>query len=154
MTDRGLRTGTMQLVDLRRCIAGLRPAPGRHPNKVHCVLRRRLRGYEPGDSDLEMRFVRALVAAGLPEPLQQHRVQVGSRRCRIDLAYPDLRLAIEIDGWEHHRTRDAFDTDRVRANDLVVAGWHLLPFTSTMTDEQAVLTTTAAFEALGLSRAV
>lgn len=154
MTDHGLRKGMLRLNDLRRCVAGLHPAPGRHPNKVHRVLRRRLRGYEPGDSDLEMRFVRALVAAGMPEPIQQHRVSLGSRRCRIDLAYPDLMLAIEVDGWEFHGTRTAFDEDRARANDLVVAGWNVMRFTSTMTNEQAVLTTAAAREALGRSRAV
>jgi very-short-patch-repair endonuclease len=154
MTDHGLRKGTLRLEDLRKCVAGLHPAPGRHPNKIHRVLRRRLRGYEPGDTDLEMRFVRALVAGGLPEPVQQHRLTLGSRRCRIDLAYPDLKLAIEIDGWEFHRTRTAFDEDRARANDLVVAGWHVLRFTSTMTDEQAVETTAAARVQLGRSRAV
>jgi len=87
-----------------------------------------------------MRFARAIVAGGLPEPAQQHRVSTGTRRCRIDLAYPALRLAIEVDGWEHHRTRSAFDDDRARANDLVAAGWNVLRFTSTMTDEQAVET--------------
>jgi very-short-patch-repair endonuclease len=154
MTDRGLRRGTLRLEDLRKCVAALHPAPGRHPNKIHRVLRRRLRGYEPGDSDLEMRFVRALVAGGLPEPAQQHRLTLGSRRCRIDLAYPDLKLAIEIDGWESHRTRTTFDQDRARANDLVVAGWHVLRFTSTMTNEQALETTAAALSQLGRSRAV
>jgi very-short-patch-repair endonuclease len=49
-------------------------------------------------------------------------------------------VAIEIDGWEHHRTRSAFDDDRARSNDLVAAGWNVLRFTSTMTDEQAVET--------------
>jgi len=106
--------------------------------RIAAVLRRRLTGYEPGDSDLEVRFARAMVAGGLPEPVQQYRVNAGTRRCRIDLAYPELKLAIEIDGWEHHRTRSAFDDDRVRANDLVVAGWNVLRFTSTMTDAHAV----------------
>jgi hypothetical protein len=154
MTDYGLRTGTLHIDHLRKCVCGLRSAPGRHVTKVHSVLRRRLPGYDPGESDLEMRFVRALVGAGLPEPVQQHRVTLGSRHCRIDLAYPDLKLAIEIDGWTFHHTRTAFDEDRARANDLVVAGWNVLRFTSRMTNEQAVSTTTAAREQLGRSRAV
>jgi very-short-patch-repair endonuclease len=154
MTDHGLRRGMLRIVDLRKCVAGLAPAPGRHPNKIHRVLRRRLTGYEAGESDLEMRFVRALVGSGLPEPVQQHSVTLGSRRCRIDLAYPDLMIAIEVDGWEFHRTRTAFDQDRARANDLVVAGWHVLRFTSTMTNEQAVSTTAEARAQLGRSRAV
>jgi very-short-patch-repair endonuclease len=140
MTDRALRKGNLRLDDLRKCVAGLQPAPGRSPTRIARVLRRRLRGYEPGDSDLEMRFARAIVAGGLAEPVQQHRVAVGNRRRRIDLAYPDLKVAVEIDGWDHHRTRTAFDEDRARANDLVVAGWRVLRFTSSMTDAQAVAT--------------
>jgi very-short-patch-repair endonuclease len=53
-------------------------------------------------------------------------------------------IAVEIDGWEHHRTRTAFDHDRARANDLVVAGWQVLRFTSSMTDAQAVATVRTA----------
>jgi very-short-patch-repair endonuclease len=144
MTDRALRKGKLRLDDLRKCVAGLGPAPGRRSARIMRVLRRRLAGYEPGDSDLEMRFLRAIVAAGLPEPQLQHRVVVGDRRCRIDLAYPHLRIAVEIDGWEHHRSRTAFDQDRARANDLVVAGWNVLRFTSSMTNAQAVTTVAAA----------
>jgi very-short-patch-repair endonuclease len=144
MTDRALRKGKLRLDDLRKCVAALGPAPGRRPTRIVRVLRRRLAGYEPGDSDLEMRFVRAIVAAGLPEPQLQHRVALGNRRCRIDLAYPDLKIAVEIDGWEHHRSRTAFDDDRARANDLVVAGWRVLRFTSSMTNAQALATLTAA----------
>jgi very-short-patch-repair endonuclease len=93
-----------------------------------------------------------MVAAGLPEPTQQHRVRVGNRRYYIDLAYPDLKLAIEIDGWDGHRTRSAFDDDRARANDLVVAGWRLLRFTSHTTNEQAVVLVADALAALAQER--
>jgi very-short-patch-repair endonuclease len=144
MADRALRKGTLRLDDLRKCVAGLAPAPGRHPSKVHRVLRRRLRGYEPGESDLEMLFVRGLVAAGLPEPVLQHRLTLGRRRCRIDLSYPDSKIAIEVDSWEYHGTRSAFDDDRARADDLVVAGWRVLRFTSTTTNAQAAATVRAA----------
>jgi hypothetical protein len=144
MADRALRKGTLRLEDLRKCVTGLAPAPGRHPSRIMGVLRRRLRGYEPGESDLEMRFVRGLVAAGLPEPVLQHRITLGKRRCRIDLSYPESKIAIEVDSWEYHGTRSAFDDDRARANDLVVAGWRVFRFTSTMTNEQAAATVRAA----------
>jgi very-short-patch-repair endonuclease len=143
-----LRKGTLRLEDLRRCVAGLAPARGRRPKRIEAVLTRRLPGYEPGDSALEMRFVRALLAAGLTELVQQYRVRIGGRRYRIDLAYPDEKLAIELDGWDTHRMRSAFDEDRARANDLVVAGWHVLRFTSSMTNEQAVSTVRSALAAL------
>lgn len=128
--DHALRKGKMRLDSLRRCVAELAPAPGRRLNRVHSVLGKRLSGYDPGESDLEMRALRAIVGVGLPEPVQQYRVVLSGRRCRIDLAYPDLKVAIEVDGWEYHRTRTAFDADRARENDLVAAGWRVLRFTS------------------------
>ena len=39
-----------------RCDGGLPPAPGRHPTRSRASSRRRLAGYDPGESDLEMRF--------------------------------------------------------------------------------------------------
>jgi very-short-patch-repair endonuclease len=56
--------------------------------------------------------------------------------------------ALELDGRETHRMRSAFDEDRAAANDLVVAGWHVLRFTSSMTNEQAVSTVRSALAAL------
>ena len=113
--DDGLRRRLVRLERLRRCLHRLTGAPGRRPAVVHRLLGQRLPGYDPGDSDLETRVLRLLVAAGFPPPVQQYRVRIGGRSLRIDLAYPDDRLAIELDGWEHHRTRSAFDDDRARA---------------------------------------
>jgi hypothetical protein len=128
--DEAIRKEKLRLDALRRCAAELAPAPGRRMNRVHCVLGKRLPGYEPGESDLEMRVLRAIVGADLPEPVQQYRVTLSGRRCRIDLAYPEVKLAIEVDGWDSHRSRTAFDRDRARENDLVAEGWRVLRFTS------------------------
>jgi very-short-patch-repair endonuclease len=128
--DHATRKGKLRLDSLRRCVAELAPAPGRLLHRVHSVLAKRLPGYEPGESDLEMRVLRAIVGAGLREPTQQHRVTLAGRRCRIDLAYPEISVAMEVDGWEHHRSRTAFDRDRARENDFVAAGWRVLRFTS------------------------
>ena len=48
---------------------------------------------------------------------------------RVDFAYPELKLAIEVDGFAAHSTVDAFRRDRVRQNALVAAGWTVLRFT-------------------------
>ncbi len=69
---------------------------------------------------------------------------LGDHRYRIDLAYPDLRIAIELDGWAVHGTRGAFDHDRARGNELALAGWTLLRFTSSSTWIEVVRTVEAA----------
>jgi len=149
-TDDALRRNVLTLNALRRCVGGLGPARGRRTSRVHEVLAARPPGYEPGDSDLEMRVLRAVVAAGLPEPVQQHWVRLPTRLCRIDLAYPEpIRLAIEVDGFGPHNTRHAFDHDRARANDLVLAGWTVLRFTSATSDDQIGATVASALGRLG-----
>ncbi|GAA1848804.1 type IV toxin-antitoxin system AbiEi family antitoxin domain-containing protein [Pseudonocardia ailaonensis] len=47
----------------------------------------------------------------------------------IDLSFPEVRLAIEFDGWAWHTTPDRFVNDRRKGNALVGAGWTLLRFT-------------------------
>jgi hypothetical protein len=148
-TDFARRERNLRLVDLQRCVAGLAPGPGRRPTRVHSVLRARLEHHDETDSGLEMRVLRAIVGAGLPEPAQQHHVQIGDRRRRLDLAYPDLKLAIEIDGWAHHAPRSAFDADRARENELEIIGWDRLHFTSAFTDRQVGETVAAKLVALG-----
>jgi very-short-patch-repair endonuclease len=64
----------------------------------------------------------------------------------LDIAFPRLRVAIEIDGLLHERNLATFENDRRRQNDLVLAGWSVLRFTWRMlVDEQnTVLATVRA----------
>jgi very-short-patch-repair endonuclease len=48
---------------------------------------------------------------------------------KIDIAFPDSRLAVEVDGWAWHADVDRFRTDRRKGNALVGAGWTVLRFT-------------------------
>jgi very-short-patch-repair endonuclease len=39
------------------------------------------------------------------------------------------RLVVELDGWEHHRDRHAFERDRMRDASLTATGWRVVRFT-------------------------
>jgi very-short-patch-repair endonuclease len=41
----------------------------------------------------------------------------------VDMVWPDERLVVELDSFEFHRTRAAFERDRVRDTALKLAGW-------------------------------
>jgi very-short-patch-repair endonuclease len=83
------------------------------------------------ESNLERRFLRLVRAAGLPEPQQQvDAFDDAGFIMRIDFAFPELKIAIEIDSVLYHATDAAFEDDPVKRNRLGLAGWLVLSFTS------------------------
>jgi very-short-patch-repair endonuclease len=80
----------------------------------------------PSESRLEARVWLLLGRTGLPMPRRQHWVVAEKDRYRVDFAWPEAKLAIECDGWEHHSDRVAFAKDRRRLSGLVAVGWRVL----------------------------
>ncbi|HET6951615.1 MAG TPA: type IV toxin-antitoxin system AbiEi family antitoxin domain-containing protein [Acidimicrobiales bacterium] len=100
------------------------------PGIARCrrVLQRRW-GRRVPDTTFARLFMALLDEAGLPEPVAEHVVALGPGTVRVDLAYPALRIAVELDGKETHHTDRAFEDDRVRDNRLRLAGWTVLRYT-------------------------
>ena len=82
-----------------------------------------LRGLPPSDvvrlkqtirgrtrSESEALFLWRCHRWGLPLP----RVNEHLNGFETDFHWPELRLVVEVDGWEHHRERPHFNTDRYR----------------------------------------
>lgn len=67
---------------------------------------------------------RQILRAGLPGPTREFRFDA-SRKWRIDLAWPDRKIAVEIDGMAH-RTKDRFMRDIEKQNELNLRGWTLV----------------------------
>lgn len=78
------------------------------------------------ESGAELVVLDAILDAGLPRPILQHSVEVDGSVYRLDLAYPDLLLAGEVDGAQHHDDADIVVNDRVRENKLRAAGWQIV----------------------------
>jgi hypothetical protein len=78
-------------------------------------------------SPMETRVRIAIVLAGLPPPVAQHRVVLGSREFALDLAYPEVMLAVEYNGADHLRPDRAL-RDLEREQLLVAAGWRIIRF--------------------------
>jgi very-short-patch-repair endonuclease len=147
--DAALRNGLVTVAGVRACFDSLAGRGRRRVAHFRPVLEAREPGHSPGDSDLEVQVRRWLKKARLPTPVAQFPVLLSDRRCRIDLAYPELRIAIELDGWATHGSRRAFDQDRARGNGLELAGWTLLRFTSSSTRRDVVRTVQAALDGAG-----
>jgi hypothetical protein len=141
--DAGLVRHDVTLWSVERSLTPLGQAPGRHPSKLWTLLAERGVETELGESKPEMRVFRVLDASDLPAPTQQHRVRFGRDTFRLDLAYPDAKVAVEYDGWDTHKTRTAFDADRRRDRILQVNGWVVLRLTSKTSDAEIVETVRA-----------
>ncbi len=106
--------------------------PGRRGGGVlRRVLDQRALADHPPDGLLEPRFARLCRTHGLPFAEFQHEVRFRGRRYFIDFAYPDLRIAIEVDGYAKRATRAAFESDTERQTVLALLGWTVLRFTWT-----------------------
>jgi hypothetical protein len=112
------RAEELELFDLRGVDALLERTAG-HPG--HGRLRRALELYRPAPftrSGLELRFLALVEEAGLPHPATGFN-ELGYE---LDVYWPRERFAVELDVFETHGTRAAFERDRKRQEDLLLAG--------------------------------
>lgn len=78
------------------------------------------------ESAMESRLRVLLLLAGLPQPVAQFEVVACGRRRRLDLAYPDLKIAIEYDGDHHYVTEAQKHADIEREMSLRTEGWEVI----------------------------
>ncbi|HWI21700.1 MAG TPA: hypothetical protein VNT22_03695 [Baekduia sp.] len=83
----------------------------------------------PTRSQLEQRFVKLVVDAGLPAPRTNEHLRIGGRVRELDAHWPEVKLAVELDSWTIHGLREQFESDRERDVDFIVDGWRVARFT-------------------------
>ncbi len=125
--DDGLRRGWFSTTTVwqrwEQLGAVLRPG-GR---TVQAVLERKAAGARPVGSILETRFRQLLRQARLPEPVSQHEIYDANEFvARVDFAYPDFGVVIELDGEERHAGRSPRRRDARRDRHLVGLGFRVL----------------------------
>ncbi len=96
---------------------------------MRAILDRFPAGIAALESHVELRLLQVLRAHDIRLPERQVKVRVGGSNYRLDFAYPAERIFLEGDGFGVHASRDMFESDRVRQNRLVVAGWLPLRYT-------------------------
>ena len=113
-------------------VADIVARAGRHPGAAR--LRRVLttRTGTLTESSAQRRLLELIREAGLPFP-QTERPLLGYR---VDLLWPDLRLVVEVDGYQTHGTRGAFEHDRRRDAELQAEGFVVIRFTARQIEHQ------------------
>jgi very-short-patch-repair endonuclease len=87
----------------------------------HKRLRRAIALYRPSSftrSSIEKRFLELCREAALPQP----RTNYVEQGFELDCYWPEYRFAVELDLYETHGTRAAFERDRLRQEDLLLVG--------------------------------
>lgn len=126
------RAERMELLDLRAIESLLARTKG-HPG--YGRLRQALQAYrEPAftRSELERRFLRLLREAGLPRPATNAFVA----GYELDAYWEHERFAVELDTYEFHGGRVAFEVDRKRQEDLMLAGIEVVRITGRRIDRE------------------
>lgn len=128
----GARLMDRALLRSRVTVEGLEGALFRTAGRHGTRLGRRLLELAAGGarSEAERVATGGLLSAGIGGWVANHRVVFpGWGPAVLDIGFPEVKLAVEIDGWAYHRDVDRFRRDGLRQNAIVMGGWRVLRFT-------------------------
>jgi hypothetical protein len=117
--DAMVQSGLLTVHELRLAVAARPGARGIKAARATASLVR------PGsESPMESLLRWAILADGLPEPAVNARVlDDGGWLARVDLSYPDQRIAVEYQGDHHRSDKRQWRGDIGRTRALQAAGW-------------------------------
>lgn len=119
---RALRNGLVSRTELLDRVSRTRGVPG--VGTLRALLNRE---DEPAfvRSEAEARALRLFRDGNLPAPKTNMRVH----GFELDFYWPEHRIAVEVDGYQYHSSRDAFERDHSRATVLAEHGVQVIPIT-------------------------
>jgi predicted transcriptional regulator of viral defense system/very-short-patch-repair endonuclease len=120
------RQGKLDVVGIEQALARVRGRRGGSGAKLRAALAElAAAGTTMTRSALEDRFLCLLDAHDLPRPATNRHIA----GYEGDAVWTTARLVVELDGWDAHKTRRAFQHDRAKGNAIQAAGYVLLRFT-------------------------
>jgi hypothetical protein len=123
------RAERLRIFDLAAVVDVLDRANGRRGARA---LRRAVAAYEPSTqrSELERRFRKLLkTAPDIPRPSFNALVDGEIGTHEVDAYWPEDKLAVQLDGFEFHRTRRDRERDAASDADLELAGHRVMRLT-------------------------
>jgi very-short-patch-repair endonuclease len=136
-----------ELVSQRR----IEEAMARHPSRPGMARLSAILHQDGGPrwtrSWAERRILQLVRQAGLPLP----KTNVMVNGYLVDAVWPDQRLIVEVDGYDFHRGRRAFETDRRRDATHVAAGYRVIRFTAIQLRDEPLIVIGQLAAALALA---
>jgi hypothetical protein len=104
--------------------------------RVEVWLRRSLTQDRPAQSNLERRLLEVFEDIGLPTPLRQHPVVLRSgETIHLDIAWPDIKLAVEPGAAWWHGGDLGMRRDQARDRACLDVGWRTIRFDESVRDD-------------------
>lgn len=121
--DQAHASGTLDPVAIHEQIEHNAGSPG--AAKLSRILRVHMPTDVPDPSEIQDRFLAIARRLNLPEPEQQQYLDLGDggEPIRADFLWRAQRVIVETDGYDQHGRRSAFESDRVRDQRVLAAGW-------------------------------
>lgn len=119
-------------------LAAIRKSGKTGVRRMEAWLERTACHVRPAHSGLEMAFVEMIERVGLPTPVRQLPLRLASGEVvHLDLAWPDVRLAVEPghSWWHGGDLRQRADQARDRA--CAIVGWHVHRYDEDATRDRA-----------------
>lgn len=95
-----------------------------------------------GGSDLENTLLWQIRMAKLAMPEREHRFHP-TRKWRFDLAWPELKLAVEVDGgtWVQgrHNRGSSIEKEYEKGAEAAILGWRVIHVSNHMVDDGRAL---------------
>jgi very-short-patch-repair endonuclease len=123
-----LRRGVITEARLRARLAALRSSGRTGAGRLAALLDARGDG-RPLESELEALVWQIIVSTGVRLPERQYWITGAHQRYRLDFAWPDLKLGLECEGFEHHGGHVEWHNDRTRYAELADLRWRVIPVT-------------------------
>lgn len=117
-------------LDVRDITSALDRYPGRHGSKR---VREVAALVDPGaESPRESALRLLIMRAGYPRPVTQLPVynELGALIGVADLGWPELKIVVEYEGRHHRMSREQFDRDIRRFDEMIEQGWIVIRVTA------------------------
>ena len=120
-----LRRGDVTVPSVRATLDAVARRGRSGAGVLRAILEERALHLDVSDSPAEVVLAEAIRALGSPPPVFHHQIRVGREVFEVDFAYPEVTLAIEVDGYGPHVDPARHDEECRRQNLITDAGYLL-----------------------------
>jgi very-short-patch-repair endonuclease len=133
-----INSGAVSLNELDDALERHGPASTRQWALLRQIVSSRMQTelLDEAESALEERVIGWLTGEEITGFVLQHEIVTSRGLRRVDIAFPERKVGVEIDGHRFHSSPERFHDDRKRDLELRLEGWDMLHVSAATTKEE------------------